>query len=59
MSGLDQIQALACEMILRSQQMGLIEAIACVWPYALSRATTGSCPPPLFVNNRLQCQGNV
>ncbi|XP_011409711.1 PREDICTED: microtubule-associated protein 1A-like isoform X2 [Amphimedon queenslandica] len=56
LSGLDQIQGLVCELILQSKQLGLVESVASVWPYSLSRAT-GSTSPPLFVNNRLQSQG--
>ena len=56
LSGLDQIQGLVCELILKSQQLGLVESVASVWPYSLSRAT-GSSSPPLFVNNRLQSKG--
>lgn len=58
LSGLDQVQSLVCELLLKSKHLSTVEAIASVWPYSLSRSTNGT-DPPLFVGSRLQYEGEL
>lgn len=57
-SGLDQAQALVCELILKSKHLSTVEAIVSVWPYCLARNNNGTTPP-LFIGERLQYKGEL